>query len=228
VNGAYFAETSVASVEHAIAQLGVGILRTLVITAHLFSTAEESSPIPGFSLKAIQEHSVLTANVARQLFVEAPAAEEAFTAALLHDIGKIVLALGMPERVAEIAALARQDGVAEQVKEIEVLGVTHAVVGGYLLGLWGLPLSIVEAVAFHHTPPLGSQRGFDVAAAVYVANALVNDQARVPAETEDATCSVEVAHLERLGVAERLSVWIAIAASEVQKHARGAVDASVP
>jgi HD-like signal output (HDOD) protein len=58
---------------------------------------------------------------------------------------------------------------------VQILGATHAGVAAYLLGLWGLPATIVEAVAFHHTPARSQTHGFGPMAAVYIANALEHE-----------------------------------------------------
>jgi HD-like signal output (HDOD) protein len=78
---------------------------------------------------------------------------DAFTAGIVHEIGRMVIARGMPSRCAQIVKEARARKVSEAIVEKEMLGVTHAEIGAYLLGVWGLPFSIVEAVAFHHEPP---------------------------------------------------------------------------
>jgi len=76
-------------------------------------------------------------------------------AAMLHDIGQLVLMHRLPADYADVLAEARERPLVQV--ERERLGATHAEVGAYLLGLWGLPEPIVWAVARHHaTPPGGS------------------------------------------------------------------------
>ena len=78
--------------------------------------------------------------------------QDAFSAAMLADAGVLVLMSRQPRLFQEIVAEARRSERPLPAVEREVLGVTHAEIGAYLLGIWGLPYSIVEAVAHHHTP----------------------------------------------------------------------------
>ena len=94
--------------------------------------------------------------------------------------------------------------------EAEMLGVTHAEVGAYLLGLWGLPYPIIEAVAYHHNPSAALERTFDIPTAVSVANALVEEM------TENRTIGI-AEHLQSLGVIDELPGWTAIAREELQQ-----------
>ena len=80
----------------------------------------------------------------------------------------------MPDRFAAVVRAARDSGRPFHEVERELLGVTHAEVGAYLLGVWGLPFTIVEAVAYHHTPGLVTDGERDVLAAVHVADALID------------------------------------------------------
>ena len=94
--------------------------------------------------------------------------------------------------------------------ESELLQVTHAEVGGYLLGVWGLPLSIVEAVAFHHAPGQVPGGELDTLAAVHIADALLeaeqNERLDVQRESK-----LDLAFVERAGLTAKLDVWRALA-----------------
>ena len=74
------------------------------------------------------------------------------TIGLLHDAGRLVLAANLPESFERVCQLAAEKGLSHWEAEREEFGTTHAEVGAYLFGLWGLPESIVEAVAYHHSP----------------------------------------------------------------------------
>jgi HD-like signal output (HDOD) protein len=101
----------------------------------------------------------------------------AVVSALLHDIGTLVLASRMPEQFRATRALARERGWREFEAERELLGTTHAEIGAYLLGLWGINELVVEAVAHHHHPTRMQHAGLDCAAAVYVADLLEHELA---------------------------------------------------
>ena len=101
--------------------------------------------------------------------------DAAIVAALLHDIGKLVLAYKMPDRFARLLARAQAEEKPLYQVEEELWGITHAEVGAYLLGLWGLPLRVTEAIAYHHAPSAVPHQRFDALAAVYVANLLAHE-----------------------------------------------------
>jgi putative nucleotidyltransferase with HDIG domain len=170
VNSSFFGLSQTqTSVKQSIAYLGTTLLKGLALSAHVFETAVIPA-VEGFSLQALQEHSVLVARVARRMLADRTRAETAFTAALVHDIGKIVLAVSLPEPYAAVLRQSRETARPEHEVELELLEVTHAEVGAYLLGLWGLPLDIVEAVAYHHHPDLATPT--DTLMALHVADAL--------------------------------------------------------
>jgi hypothetical protein len=114
----------------------------------------------------------------------------------------------MPDAFAEVRKAANGSARPLYQLEFEMLGVTHAQAGAYLLGLWGLPYPIVEAVAFHHSPDLVGEHAFDVPTAITLADKLIDREFGVPVE-------IDAEHLGRLGVAARLARWTAIAQEEV-------------
>src|SRR5581483_4665932 len=139
-------------------------------------------------------------------------AEDAFVAAMLHDIGLLVLAYRLPGRLRAILAAARDGHRSLVAVEAADGRVTHAEIGAYLLGLWGLPYPIVEAVAHHHAPArVSHQTSFDLIAAVHVADCLAHESTPAPLLVPP---SLDVAHLEALGVAAELPAWRAIAAEQ--------------
>ena len=99
-------------------------------------------------------------------------AEGAFTAGLLHDIGKLLIATALPEEFAEINRLAEGDWRGEAAHEQEILGLNHADLSAAALTHWNLPAPIVEAVRCHHEPP-GEGR-LALSSVLYVANRTAN------------------------------------------------------
>ena len=152
VNSAYFGlPRRVASVQQAITYVGIERLQALMLTAHVI----EPGRCPGLGaadLEAWQAHSVQVATIARAIADAGDVANDAFLAGVVHDIGTLILATSVPDAYAQVQASLAEADRPRSVVEFEVFGTTHAEVGAYLLGLWALPLSIVEAVAHHHTP----------------------------------------------------------------------------
>ena len=210
VNSACFGlSRSITSLDQAVVYLGLELIRNLALTVHVFSALEHTAMRSGLSLESQQEHSLMVARVAKRLVLKPSAARDAFTAALLHDIGKLVLAVCIPAKFKMVVQTCSVTGRPGYEVEAEILGVTHAEVGAHLLSLWGLPYPIVEAVAYHHNPAAAIERTFDTPSAVSVAEALVN-------EAQGFKPSWDVkAHLSSLKVLDRLPRWTAIAREEI-------------
>lgn len=172
-NSAYFGSAAhVASLPVAAARLGTRLLRSIVLAAEVFDRFHAThSPL---SLDAEQRHAALVARIASSLEPRAPWKDDAFTAGLMHDVGKLVLATRMAERYGPIVEEARRDGAPVQDVERTRLGVDHGALGACLLGTWGLPASILEAVHRHHLEPLRGPLTLDVVQAVALANRLAH------------------------------------------------------
>jgi HD-like signal output (HDOD) protein len=89
--------------------------------------------------------------------------------------------------------------------EKQVLGTTHAELGAYLLGIWGLPALIVEAVEFHHNPSALVKEGFTLTTALHVANGL--HYLEVIHTPRQYASALDMHYLERLGCVDRLDGW---------------------
>jgi HD-like signal output (HDOD) protein len=98
--------------------------------------------------------------------------------------------------------------------EREAFGFTHAEVGAYLLGLWGLPATIVEAVAFHHRPSALTLAGFELVVAVHIASVLADEIMPVPGISEP--LRFDHGLTEEIGLATSLPRWKEIAEEESQ------------
>ena len=133
------------------------------------------------------------------------AADQALIAGVLHDLGKLFLASYLPNEYQSSISIARQQGIPMWQAECEVLGTSHGGIGAYLLGLWGLPTRITEAVAFHHQPGLYNTRELNPLVAVHVANVLVQDSNRTEPNFDIAM--LDCGFLEKAGTAHRVEMW---------------------
>ena len=163
-NSAFFGGgRQVTSVAQAIPLMGWETVKTLTLTTELFAARRMPAPIRNFA-GALHEHSSVVALLASAL-VDEPDRREAFAAGMLHDVGRLVLASILPGEMTGAGAAGTQQTL-------------HAKVGAYLLGLWGLPPAIIEAVARHHDPELpapSSPVGEAVALAETIAEAVTED-----------------------------------------------------
>jgi HD-like signal output (HDOD) protein len=149
--------------------------------------------------------------------------DEAYTAGLLHDVGMLVLTANLRSRYDVILKTAHERGVLLWEAERQELGTTHADVGAYLLGLWGLGDSIVEAVAFHHHPSDCVGKTFGPLTAVHVANVLQQELSQQA--TGDVPSKIDLTYLDSLQMADRLPRWREVAGavqqSEEKERAHG-------
>ena len=104
--------------------------------------------------------------------------------------------------------------------ELDQFAASHADIGGYLLGLWGLPQELIEAVALHHDPSAHEGTDFSVLSAVHVANALVHASGDNPEDPASLRMSAKYdqRYLARLRCEDRLEVWEKIAQSMAACH----------
>ncbi len=179
VNSSYFGiAREVSSISQATSLLGMETLKSLVLSIGIFD-ALPTVNIPGFSLKKLMDHSITCGSLAKNIVIEETGdldlAEHAFTAGLLHDLGKLLLAVEIPDLVSNAIEIAQEDNISMVEAELIAEGFSHADVSGYLIGLWKLPMTVVEAVTFHHSPELLLSNASDTAIAVYAANILVQE-----------------------------------------------------
>jgi len=206
VSSAFFGmPRRVTTMSAAINYLGVDTLRTLVLALEIVRMFREGGNIKGFSLDALQRHSFVTAKLARG-FADDYSSDDAFVAGMLHSVGQLILAERVPGAYASVLQQVRTDRRALSDVERSVLGATHAEVAAYLLGLWGLPQRIVEAVMYHEEPWRLDGTRLGLAGAVYLASVLAE---RPEAPLIAGTLAVPPGHLnsdylEHVGVLERL------------------------
>jgi putative nucleotidyltransferase with HDIG domain len=175
--------------------------RSLVLLAHTFSYFDKDK-VTGFSLEKLWNHSIKVAALAQKIAVyEHSDVDEAFLAGLLHDVGKLLLAVNRPEEYAGILKASHANGGPVWQEEIAQIGCTHAELGAELLATWNFPLSIVEAVALHHHPAQFFIQGFSPLTAAHAANALVHEFAG------KSQSPLEMPYLSDLGLEERLEAW---------------------
>ncbi|WP_309671822.1 response regulator [Gemmatimonas sp.] len=173
VNSAYFgAARAVTKVEQAINVIGFQLLRALIISQEI--THAFPCSWPSWSAEKEQQHAMLVGTVAQAMGDSQADRCDLFTAGVLHDVGMLVLASRAPTMLMTAMLHAERSGDAFHVAEAELHGVTHADVGAYLLGLWGLPWSLVEAVGMHHSPDAWRSASTTIPAKVAFAEQLVN------------------------------------------------------
>ena len=174
VNSAFFrAARHITRIEQAITYLGFAAVRNVVMSVEVFSQWPESPSWPAqFAPVNLQQRAQNVAAVAHSLAGNLPLADDAMLAGLLHNIGYWILLQECPEELRCSVDMATRQSISQADAERHVLGASHAQLGAYLLGLWGLPQAVVEAIAFQHAPEQIARTQFDVLAALVIAKSL--------------------------------------------------------
>jgi HD-like signal output (HDOD) protein len=194
----------------AVRDLGLTNTQGALLLSHSFSDFREAESA-GYSAEALQNHALRTSRYARCIaeaeHTDQRRTRQAVTAGLLHDLGKLALAVNLPAPYGQARDLSRE--IPEWEAEQKVFGANHAEVAGCLLALWNLPPAVVEAVALHHHPTRFGKDRFSPLTAVHVAN--IFDHAP---DLETAMRRVDRAYLQELGLEDRLPDWWNACAAE--------------
>jgi HD-like signal output (HDOD) protein len=194
--------------DEAVAYVGLETTKALMLLAHTFSFFDDVR-LRGFCVESLRWHSVMAGRFAKRIARLEDGLEEvadhSFAAGLLHDIGKLLFAANLPEQFGRAISLVRERKLSLWEAETEIFGTSHAELGGCLLGIWGLPVSVITAVAFHHHPSQLSANQFNPLTSVHAANILAHqawsDQPLVSQSDMDLT------YLEALGLVSRIQDW---------------------
>lgn len=212
VNSAYFGLAKpVTSVQKAVFVLGLETIVSLVLSHEVFTRYEQAGA-KSFRADALASYTAEVGALARLIAkhenLDRSVASDAFTAAMLHDAGKLVLAIEFAETYE--CVLQESGGQADFDESIErgLLGTTHAEVGAYLIGLWGLPDSIVNAVAYHEHPSQCPVREFGPLGVVHVASRIVLNQDE--SDITAITPCLDVDYLDDLGLLHKWPEWQAL------------------
>jgi len=192
----------------AVGILGFETVKSMVMTLKLLSQYDKVKPVY-FSIDRLWRHSTEVARISRRIVLsetdDPGLAGSAFTAGLMHDLGKLVLASNFDEQYSGAQSLARKQGIPLWEVEKQIFGATHGEIGAYLLGLWGMPLDLVESSALHHNPSRTQSKQFTALTAVHVANALVYEAK--PDKEGFIAPQIDEQYIAGLGLSDRLQRW---------------------
>lgn len=173
-NSAYFGwSRRIKTVKEAITRLGTNRIFQMVLCMSVAPLVRK--PIRGYDMEAdaLWEHSFATAIFAEKMVqsLRVRGREEAFTAGLLHDMGKVVLGTFIEVDDHPIKELVALEGLPFDEAERRVLGMDHAEVAAELLASWNLPEEVVAAARWHHNPAVAEQHQ-QIVDIVHLADAL--------------------------------------------------------
>lgn len=200
----------ITTVAKAVQMAGVEIVRALLLGLQARNFGERRVKDRQLLAKFWQ-HSLDTATrcraIARAEHLSTADQAQCFTAGLLHDIGKLVLAANEEKEYSKVVSTALREKTPLYRKELEFYDATHADIGAYLLGLWGLPDQIITSVERHHSlgPDLGEK--FTPVLCVNVAQNLLS--------TADRVAELDEKFLNRCNLSARIPIWEEALSNEV-------------
>jgi putative nucleotidyltransferase with HDIG domain len=198
VNSAFYGFSGrISTVSNALILLGVNVVKSLAISSSIFEIMEKN-------VVGLWEHSMGVAVAANSITkrLKLPEPEETSTAALLHDIGKVIIKIKLENEYAALTALIDRKGISMQAAEQEMLNTDHARIGEWLARTWLLPEKLIEPIAFHHDVAKSTTQQTKTAV-VHVADVLIkasgfgfSGDALVP--------RIQPAAWDRLGMSEQV------------------------
>jgi len=216
VNSAFFGLFQrVESPARAVALLGLETIKGLVLGVQVFSGMKSRSKL--FSLNKLMHHSMAVGACAKKIAAaetnDKALIDHSFIGGILHDVGKLVLASRMPAQFDQAISLAREQHCSLREAELQIFHTGHDSVGAYLIGLWGLPGPVVEAIGFHHCLDGYPADSFSPAMAVHVANTLYYSHAAQGTEKETekkiigAPTGLDDNYLKKIGMSDKVEGW---------------------
>jgi HD-like signal output (HDOD) protein/CheY-like chemotaxis protein len=192
VNSSFFASSSnVSDIRAAVMRLGMKTIRNLALGIGAFDSVGKMGAQSRSLVDELQRRSLAIAQLASRIAQGREDTDSAFMAGLMCDVGELILAAAPP---ADATASESGDSAPSD-------AITHAEVGAFLLGLWGLPFRIVEAVANHHAPLRNAHDRLGLPQIVWLAACLVQGQEPDPE------------YLKRIGAEELLPKFKAMVAA---------------
>jgi HD-like signal output (HDOD) protein len=205
----YSVRGTVSSVRHAVSILGVNKLRNAVLGLSAAQMWRSLRTPPGWLMADFNRHSVSVAILADLLSQHLPVRDSvgAFVAGLFHDLGLLLVAIGLPAEYKQIALLCEKDPQGSATHEFQVLGTTHAELSAEALAIWNLPAPISAAVRYHMRPeldPEASADGIALSRILHVANAYVGAATVSFCVMEETACGAD-SSLESLGLGDQVA-----------------------
>lgn len=208
VNSSFFGfYENISSPTRAVTLLGTEAVKGLILGVHLLEKIDLSK-LSGYSVEKLWKHTLQTGYFAKAIAKletsDNAFIESCFIAGMLHDVGKLVFVTQMDSLYLPVLEAVRKVNGPIVDFENTALGVSHAEIGAYLLGLWGFKKDVVTGVHGHHAPDQG-EPGLTIALVVHVANTLQHELGHP--ESDFIFSPLDDDYLATQGMEERLGAW---------------------
>lgn len=209
VNSAFFGlRHKIENIEHAVATLGIETIRDMFLEGDVLDAFSDEDTRE-FDIAALHERSVAigarAGRIMKHMGQEGKPVSDAVMAGMLHGVGRIALPLCSRDPYAEVVGKQREGNIPPAEAERAVLGASYAEAGGYLLGLWGLPDEMWEAVYYHLRPGDCPNATISPLTAVHAAVCIEAEKTLGADHTACPTLDSE--YLDRLGVGDMAAEW---------------------
>jgi HD-like signal output (HDOD) protein len=192
----------------AVIYIGMDTVKNLVLAIHAFSQFE-GGQIEQSIIDSIWKHSQAVGSLGKQIALLENSSkqiiDDCFVSGLLHDLGKLILAANLPKEFQASIHLSRDKHISQTEAEKEIIGGTHAAIGGYLLRLWGIPNPIVTAVTYHHNPQEQENTILSPLVFIYSANIIHHQICDQNAEADGAV--LDNKYLSKFVPEDRIKEW---------------------
>lgn len=189
----------------AINTLGMDTVVSIVFAAGAFNQFKAPA-LAGYSVESVHNHGIAVGTrarlVAHAFGMDNTLTNNAMLAGTMHDIGKLVMITHFQDEFQRSVQQAEKLSISLHEAETNIMGVNDAVIGAYMLSLWGLQDSIVEAVAWHGSPSEASSPIITPLTAVHLAYATERDECK--RIRDDKLSAIDLAYLDALGITEQL------------------------
>jgi len=174
-NSAYYGlGREITSVHQAVVMLGFDMVREISLGVSVINAFRSAKGLEGFDIAGFWDHSSAVGLVARKIAKGwlPSMASEAFTAGLLHDIGKVVLIQYLPDEFVQTIAQAKEQERSLFEVEREIFGTDHGQIGAWLATRWKLPKALRDTMEFHHELSKAPEDSRNLVAVVQLADML--------------------------------------------------------
>lgn len=212
VNSAFFGLVrKINNPKEAVLLLGTDTIKALVLSVKIFSEFNQKK-FGWFNFDELFNHSLsvsmLAQTITKEERLDQNLVNNSVMAGMFHDLGKLILVTNFQEPYQKVLTKARQTGQNLWDLEYEVFGTSHAEIGAYLMGLWGLEYPVIEAIAFHHQPGKSLSNAAGLLTAVHFGDAFDRSEKEgKDAKGENGLRQLDRRYLDSLGVAGRLKDW---------------------
>lgn len=212
VNSAFFGLVrKISNPKEAVMLLGTETIKALVLSVKIFSEFNQNK-FAWFSFGDLFNHSMSVSmfaqTITKEEHLDQNLVNHSLMAGMFHDLGKLILVTNFQEPYQKLLIEARQTGQNLWDLESDLFGTSHAEIGAYLMGLWGLEYPVIEAIAYHHCPGKSLSNSTGLLTAVHFGDAF--DRLRNDGNDQDSGNGwrqLDRGYLDNLGVADRINNW---------------------